>query len=126
MEHCTGRDPRIYSFMSAYKNFNVIRIGCSRPWPAWIFLVLSVLRDVQCDVCESERCLVSRRPFPGRKIFCSRRLAKSPDAKSGAVCAQISIHAPARQVFFFFAVPLIPIWDLESSAVTHDPRQRLT
>lgn len=31
MGHCTGRDPRIYSPMSAYKNFNVIRIGCSRP-----------------------------------------------------------------------------------------------
>lgn len=28
-----GRDPRIYSPMSAYKNFSVIRIGCSA-WPA--------------------------------------------------------------------------------------------
>lgn len=84
--------------MSAYKNFNVIRIGCS-PGPA-LFLVLSVLRDIRCDVYESERCLVSRRPFPGRKIFfalslsLSRRLTESPDAKSGGpVCAQISIHA---------------------------------
>lgn len=77
--------------------------------------MLSVLRDIRCDVYESEQCLVSRRPFPGRKIFLlAADWQNRRTRKRGAICAQISIHAALLLVKLFFAVPLIPIWDLES------------
>lgn len=87
--------------MPAYKNFNVIRM--LRPGLT-LSHVLSVLRDIRCDVYECERCLVSRRPFPGRKTFLLSSTARiAGREKRDCLCTnQHPRCASALQFFFSF------------------------
>jgi len=104
--------------MSEYKNFNVIRIGCSSPW-----LLLVLLSDATCARASSVSSVDA--PFfyffsrMRARIFCFRRLAETPDGKSEAVCAQISIHAALLFVKLFCHLYL-------SGFRIHDSWQRST